>query len=233
MQDETGNNIGNGSDIAMLETEVRSVVELGHDVQEMVRQLTLRKISARSLDIESLRQIASAVLSGARAGALKELHQSAVQTEITRERIKQAVTGLDAALAQFAEASKLALEEAAGRAQTFSSEDLARTLTDLESLEAMFLETLQSSGSGAKDVAGEILYDLATHARIYGSAVGAQLKETLAVITHQLGAAGQTQVGAGLHLAQATSDLLRQVAAGVLTGLAEHVKPGHLQDKED
>ena len=42
-----------------------------------------------------------------------------------------------------------------------------------------------------------------------------------------------TQVGAGLHLAQATSDLLRQIAADVLTGLADHVKPGHSQGKGD
>jgi hypothetical protein len=202
-------------------------------VQKIVRQLTLRKISARSLDIESLRQIASAVVRGARAGTQKELQQSAAQTEIMRIRLKQAVAGLDAALAQFAEASKLALEEAAARAQTFSNEDLARARADLESLEAMFLETLQSSASNVKDTAGEVLYDLAAHARIYGSAVGTQLKETLAVITHQLGAAGRVQVGAGLHLAQATSDLLRQIAAGVLTGLADHVKPGHPQGKAD
>lgn len=233
MQNATGNNIGGGNDTALLEAEVRSAVEQGHDVQEMVRKLTLHTISARSLDIESLRQIASAVLNGARAGAQKELHQSAAQNEITRERLKQAVSGLDAALAQFAEASKLALEEAAGRAQTFSSEDLARARTDLESLEAMFLETLQSSTSGAKDVAGEILYDLAAHVRTYGSAVGAQLKETLAVIAHHLGAAGRLQVVSGLHLAQATSDLLRKVAAGVLIGLADRVKPGHTQSKEN
>ncbi len=233
MKNATGNNIGGGNNTASLEAEVRNAVEQGHDVQEMVRQLTLHKISARSLDIESLRQIASAVLNGARAGAQKELHQSAAQNEITRERLKQAVSGLDAALAQFAEVSKLALEEAAGRAQTFSSEDLSRARTDLESLEAMFLETLQSSTSGAKDVTGEILHDLAAHARTYGSAVGAQLKETLAVITHQLGAAGRLQVVTGLHLAQATSDLLRKIAAGVLTGLADRVKPGHTQSKED
>ncbi len=52
-------------------------------------------------------------------------------------------------------------------------------------------------------------------------------------MTHQIGATGRAQVGAGLHLAQATSDLLRQIAAGVLTGLADHVKPGHPQGKED
>ena len=229
----TGNNIGGGNDTGVLEAEVRNAVEQGHNVRELVRQLILRKISAHSLDIESLRQIASAVLSGARAGVQKGLNQPAAQTGTARANLKRAVAGLDAALAQVAEASKLALEEAAGRAQTFSSEDLARARADLESLEAMFLETLRSSASGAKDLAGEILYDLAAHARIYGSAVGAQLKETLAVITHELGAAGRTQVGAKLHLAQATSDVLRQIAAGVLSGLADHIKLGHPQRKED
>jgi hypothetical protein len=229
MQDETGNNIGGGNDTAMLEAEVRNAVVQGGDVQEAVRQLTLKAMSAHVLDLESLRRTMTAVVQGAREGAKQEMQQSAAQ----KQRLKLAVDGLDAALAQFAEASKLALEEAADRAQTFSSEDIVRARTDLESLEAMFLEILQNSASDAKDAAGEILYDLATHARIYGSALGAQLKETLAVITHQLGAAGRTQVGAGLHLAQATSDMLRQIAAGVLTGLADHVKPSHPHSKED
>lgn len=223
----TGNNIGGGNDTAVLEAEVSNAVEQGHNVQELVRQLILRKISAHSLDIESLRQIASAVLSGARVGAQMGLNQPVAQTGTARANLKRAVAGLDAALAQVAEASKLALEEAAGRAQTFSGEDLARARADMESLEAMFLETLRSAASGAKDVAGEILYDLAADARIYGSAVRAQLKETLAVMTYQLDAAARAQVETGLHLAQATSDALRQIAAGVLTGLADHANPGH------
>ena len=233
MQDETDNTVSVANDTTTLEADVCSAVERGHDVQKIVRQLTLRKISARSLDIESLRQITRAMLSGARAGAQKELQHSVAQTDITRVHLKRAVAGLDAALAQLAEASKLALEEAAARAQTFSREDLTRARSDLESLEAMFLETMQASASGGKDVAQEILYDLAAHTCVHGSAVGAQLKETLAVITHQLGATGRAQLEAGLHLAEATSDLLRQIAAGVLTGLADHVKHDHPQGKGD
>lgn len=233
MQNETGNNIGGSNDTSAFEAEVHSAVEQGHDVQEKVRQLTLHIISTRSLDIESVRQTAAAVLRGAKAGVQKELQQSSEQSSIARDHLRQAVAGLDTALAQFSEASKLALEEAAGRAQTFSSDDLARARSDLESLEAMFLETLQSAASATQDVAGETLHDLAAHARVHGSAVGAQLKETLVVMTHQLGATGRTQVGAGLHLAQATTVLLRQIAAGMLTGLADHVKPGHPQGKED
>lgn len=207
------------------EAEVRSAVEQGHNVQEMVRQLTLRRISARALDIESLRKIAASVLRGARSGVLKELHLSTAQTETARAQLKQAVTGLDAALAQLTSASRLAIEEAASRAQQFSHDDLARARADLESLEAMFLETLQTSASSARDAAGETLHDLAAHYRTQGSAVGAQIKESLSVITHQLSATARTQAVTGLHLAQATSDLLRQIAAGVLTGVADHIKP--------
>ncbi len=215
-----------------LETDVKHAVEQGRDVQELVRQLTLRRISARSLDIDSLRQIAASVLRGARAGVQKELSLSSAQTNTAKIQLKQAVAGLDNALSQVASAARLAVEEAASRAHKFSNDDLARTRDNLQTLESMFLETLQTSASSAKDAAGEILHDLTAHSRTQGSAVGTQLKETLAVITHQLGAAGRTQAVTGLHLAQATSDVLRQIAAGVLTGIAAHVRPDK-HDKED
>ena len=224
-------NAETSSDTSNLEAEVREAVEQGNDVQERVRQLTLRFISARSLDIESVRQTADAVLRGAQAGVQKELQHTSAQTHIARDHLKQAVTGLDIALAQFAEAAKLAVEEAAGRAQKYSSEDLKRARSDLENLEKMFVETLQNSASAAKNAAGEILHGLAAHARTQGSAIGTQLKETLSVFAHHIGAAGRAQAGVGLHLAKNTSDLVRQIAAGVLTGLAEHVQPGHRKDK--
>ena len=229
MNSETNND--QSGDIALLEAEVQTAVEQGHDIQEMVRQLTLRRISARSLDIDSLQQIVSSVLRGARAGAQKELNRSAAQTDTARTQLKQAVAGLDVALSQFAQASRLALEEAAGRAQQFSSVDLTRTRADLEALESMFMQTLQSSASATRDAAGDILHDLAVHSRTHGTHVGTQLRETLDVITHQLTLTGRAQASAGLHLAQATSDLLRQIAAGVLTGLADHVRP--TQGRED
>ena len=209
------------------EADVRSADEQGHDVQEMVRQLTLRRISARSMDIESLRQIAHSVIKGAKAAVHNELNLSAAQTESARMQLKQAVAGLDMALAQMTGAARLAIEEAAGRAQQFTSEDLTLARANLESLDELVIETLQSSASSARDAADEILHQLAEHTRTHGTLVGAQIKETLSVITHQLSLVGRTQAASGLHLAQATSDLLRQIAAGVLTGIADHVKPSH------
>ncbi len=193
-----------------LETDVKDAVEQGHDIQETVRQLTLRRISARSLDIESVRQIAKSVLRGAKLGVQKELNRSAAQTETARIQLRQAVSGLDSALGSLAEASRLAIEEATSRAQKFSDEDLSRTRADLQSLETILMETLHESVADAKDAATEILHGIAEHSRTHGSIVGA---------------AGHAQAVAGLHLAQATSDLVRQIAAGMLTGIADHVKP--------
>ncbi len=210
-----------------LEAEVRNAVEQGHDVQEKVRQLTLRMITERSFDIKSLQQTAGAVLRGARAGVQKEMQQTSAQTQVAQARLKQAVNGLDVALAQLAEAAKLAVQEATSRAQKYTNEDLDLARSDLKMLESMFIETLQKSASDAMDTTGVILKDLASHARTHGSAVGKQIKETLDVIAHQISAAGRAQVGASLHLARNTSDLLRKIAAGVLSGLADHVKPSN------
>lgn len=219
------------NDTKTLEAEVRKAVEEGHDVQERVRKITLRIIRARSFEIKSVQEATMAVLRGARAGVEKDIQHSSDRSKVALERLKQAVTGLDVALAQFAEATKLAVEEASGRAQRYSSEDLTRARADLEKLEKMFLDSLQSSAKATKDAAGEMLQGLAEHARVQGSAVGRQMKDTLASIARQLGAAGSAQIGIGLHLARNTSDLMRQIAAGVLTGLADHVRPSRRSDK--
>jgi hypothetical protein len=183
--------------------------------------------------MESLRQIASAVVRGARAGVQKEINQSGSQTEIARAHLKEAVAGLDVALAQLVEALKLAVEDGVSRAQAVSNENLKQVRSDLKRLEAMFLLVLQREAGRVKDAAGEILHDLVAYTRTHGSAVGAQMKEPLSTVARELGATGSTQARAGLHLAQATSDVLRQVAAGMLAGLADHVTSRRSQGKGD
>ncbi|MEY5097728.1 MAG: hypothetical protein RJA36_447 [Pseudomonadota bacterium] len=221
MADEKERSQAGGSAAAQLEADVRRAVELGLNVQDQVRQLMLQQISSGRFDLAALRELSQAVLNGALAGAQPAL----AQTQQAREMLQQAVGGLDGALAQLAQTANLALQEAAGKAQAFSESDLARARADLARLESMFLDTLQATAGSTRDAAGKILSELASHARINGSAVGAQLQDTLVATARQLGEAGRAQMDAGLKIAQAGTDLLRQIAAGVLGGLAEQVKP--------
>lgn len=220
------------NDAAQLEAEVRRVVEEGLNVQEQVRQLVLRTMGAGQLDLSSFRQMTQAVINGALAGVQKTLQPSVEQAEAIRSKLQQAVAGLDGGLAQFAEATKLALQEATGKAQAFSHGDLSRAKADLQDLEALLIDTLQRSATSATDLAGKILGDLAEHARDSGSAVGSTMHDTLGVISHQLTEAGRSQVQTGLQLAQATTNLLLQITTGVLTGLADRARSDAHTDKE-
>ena len=229
MRNETGESSKSASprDAKELEADVRRAVEQGEDIQENVRRLTLMALGAEPLDLEAMRRTMSAVVHGARDGIQQQMHQTATQAQEARTKIAQAVAGLDSALAQFAEASKLAVEEAAGQARKFSDKELTRTRDDLQSLEALFLDTLHGSASAAKGQAGDALRDLAHHLKQNGTAVGGQIKDAVETIGRQMTRAGLVPLEAGIQLARASSDLLRKIAAGVLTAAADRVKPDH------
>jgi hypothetical protein len=131
---------------------------------------------------------------------------------------------LDGALAQFAAATQLAVEEAAGRAQKFSTQDMASTRADLESLEALFLETIKTSAEATRGMAADMWADMLTHTQRSGTLMGEQIKATLETLTQQMTAMGKTQIEASMHLAQTTADVMRKVTAGVITGLADRMK---------
>lgn len=208
-----------------LEEDVRNSVATGSNVQKEVRDLTVKALSKQERDEESLRHVMTAVMKGVGAGAQQKMQQTSASPQTILEPVREAVAGLDAALAHLAEASKLALEEAAGRAQKFSTEDLGRVRTDLENMETLFLDTLERSASAAQDLVRETLSDLARHARRNGTAVGSQLKDTLTVFSQQMSAVGQNQLEAGIELTHAITNLMREAAADALAEIAERVKP--------
>ena len=58
------------------------------------------------------------------------------------EAIREAVRGLDEALAAAAQATLLALQEAIGRGSEFSRQELKGTLDEIGAMESNFLKTL-------------------------------------------------------------------------------------------
>ena len=97
--------------------------------------------------------------------------------------------------------------------------DLAKARADLEDLEDVFLDTLKHTASAAQGLIAETLQDLLTHAQHKGTAVGRQIKDTLAVLAHQVASAGRAQFEAGVKLTQMTADLLYKISTGVLSGI--------------
>ncbi len=222
MQNDNHDAARTDKDVTQLTEEIKEAIEQGGDVENAVRNLTLKAIHSNGLDIESLKQIATAVMEGAQAGAQQKMTLAEGQSQTARTQITQAVSGLDSAFAQLASASKLALEEAAGKAKRFSDSDLAKARADLEELEAVFLDTLKHTASAAQGLVAETLQDLLTHAQHNGTAVGGQIKDTLAVLAHQIASAGRAQFEAGIKLTQMTADLLYKISTGVFSGITSN-----------
>lgn len=107
----------NNSDMDALEAEVREAVANGSHIQDTVHRLTLKAMNAQRIDLDSLQRIITAVMQGAHDGASQQLLQATNQAHAAKSQITEAVAGLDSALARFVEASKLAIEEAAGQAK--------------------------------------------------------------------------------------------------------------------
>jgi len=198
----------------VLQDEIKGAVETGRDIKETVRRITLEALTEGKLDTESVQQVASAVVKGAGMGAASPGSEA-------KDILVQAVSGLDEALSKAAEASKLALEEAVGQGDEFSSHELKRALDDMQGLEELFLETLRDAAKGGKDQVSVILHDLAEHAQHSGTAVGTQLKEGLADLVEQVSGAGKSQLESGAESVKTTGSLLAQLASGVLEGIAD------------
>lgn len=211
-----GGNDGGGND--RIAEDIRKAVESGMDIQDEVRRITLKALSEGEWDTEAMRAVAHSVADGARQGA---------ETMGARggDAMKQAMTGLDAALAKAAQATQLALEEAASRTREYSAEELQTTLDNLEQLESMFFETVNQAAREGSELIGKTLDDLAGHMRNSGSAVGRQVKESLDLVGDRVAQVQKEQMAAGLATMRTTGAMMSRLAAGMLTGLADALQP--------
>ena len=181
----------NSLHLKTLEAEVREAVAKGLHTRETVRHLTLNAMNAHHLDLTSLQRIITAIIQGVHDGATQQLQHVINQTQTAKSQIHEAVAGLDSALASFAQASKLALEEAASQTQKFSENELKQAHSELESLESLFLDILHNTANAAQGLTADILHDLGRHAKNNGTAVGLQLIETLEIFKQQIASIGQ------------------------------------------
>jgi hypothetical protein len=204
-----------------LRADIKKAIELGADIQETVRNVTLKALTHGELDTASLRRVAGDVLQGAADGAA---HRGAE----AKESIQRAIAGLDEAFAKAAEAATLAAKEASGRMREFTSGDLRRAMDNLKGMEDTFLDSLRDAAKAGRDVTSTTLNAFAEHAANSGSAVGRQVQASMEQLNGELGRAAEAQIKEGIETGRATAALLARAASGFLAGIAEMIesRPG-------
>lgn len=202
------------TDAEIVKEIARTTVERSDDIRHDVRALTLKALSEGRLDTKKINKVIRAVIEGASIGAEDKGGQA-------KDALTDAMSGMDDALAKSAEASKLAIEEAAGHIKDFSSHDLKQALDDLLTLEELFFDTVRDVAKGTNETVKETLSDLVKHAQQSGTNVGKTTSDAATSLNQKLSNTLKDTASAGI---QSTADVLAHIAnasAGILEGIAD------------
>ncbi|KAA3652459.1 MAG: hypothetical protein DWQ11_11525 [Proteobacteria bacterium] len=194
-------------------------------VSARVRQITLKVLSEGQLDSAALKSVMDAVVRGAKTGVERPDPRNT-------DALREAMHGLDQALSSAAEATGLAVQEAASRSGEFSRQSLKQSLDDLGSLETLFIETLGDAARQSSGHVRETLLSLAEHGRNSGTAVGHQVQQAVSQLARALLDITQEQVQAGAHTLRQQGALLAGIAAGFLKGVADRLQPPDAPDRD-
>jgi len=205
----------------------RTAVERGEDIRLDVRDITLKALSEGHLDIKKIRQVIRAVLEGASIGAEGK-------GELVKDALTDTMAGMDEALAKSAEASKLAIEETAGRVKDFSSHDLKQAADDLLTLEKLFFETVHDITKGTNEMVKVALSDLVKHAQLSGTSVGKTSSDAVTSLNQKLGITLKDTVSASANTTLEIGAHIANAAAGMLEGIADKLQSESVRksDKE-
>lgn len=205
-------------------------VKHSENIAAEVRNITIEALSKQHLDLEHIKAVIRAVLTGAEDAAK-------LNSDRMRDTLKEVTEGLDEALGKSAYASKLAIEEAFGRAKDFTERDLKRAMDDLSALEDIFIESLNEVAKGSKTVASDTLQDLANHFKNSGTAAGQRASEEIIYLTKQIEKTGMENMAAVSEATKSFAEDIARAASGFLSGIADSIeetkKENQASKKED
>lgn len=191
---------------------VREAVESGTDIHQRVKDITLKALTKGQLDMKNIKDVTEAVAKGIDEGITG-------QDEHAKGNFTRAVTALDDALAIATEASTLAIQEAADKVS--SQHDFKDAIKDIQSMEHLFIDTLEKVARGSTQVTADIVNDFIGHAHKSGTAVG---RQTVTAVK-ALGNLPNLSAGVIISSAAATASTLAKIGSGILLGIAESLQP--------
>ena len=188
------------------------------DIHEKVKNITLNALSNHQLDTEAVKQVIQAVVEGVTEGV-------GDSSEKLKPKLKESLSGIDDALSKSAIAMKLTVEEAAGRAEQFAKEDLNNALNELRGLENTFIDTINTVAKQTSELTSAALTELAEHLKNSGTSSGKEALSAINSINNALLDVGKETISELAHASQTAGERFTHIASGILSGMAEAIKP--------
>jgi len=201
--------------------EARTIAAEGDNVRERIRKTFVEAVRGGKIELSKLGDVAEAMIKAGVDGVRDCVpeKQDGVLGEV--------VDGIGDGLSVSANATRLALQEARGRGETFAQEDLKRAVEDLRSLEQMLVETVSRVSKSVTSHASAQVKGLIEHAKSTGRQVRPNVENALAeAAKHPVKMAGETAVTAAKAVPRAAGMLLQSVS-GLLQGAGELLAGEH------
>lgn len=199
-------------ELERLTAAVRDTVASGRDMQARVRDLMIAAFRNAGVSLASMQALTRAALQGVDAGTMDTAGDKGTAA-------RHAVAGIEDALMHAAEASSLAIREAAGHASGFAKTDLKRAIDELASLESLFIDTVTEVARAGSASAAAGFADIQRHLQHSGSTFGERLAEHIGDLQRLLTQTGQEQLQSGAEAAGRAVEQIGRLAGSLLAGI--------------
>lgn len=184
------------------------------DLRSRVRQLVTDAILKREADPKELKAVMQATVEGLGTGLAQRGSHAG-------EALKEAMAGLDEAVAKSVYAVKMAVDESWGQGRQFADEDLRAALDAVRNLEDDMVGTLKRTGEKSQGLLKAEFDKLREHLARTGTDTGSQVRETVGTLNGKLAAAASGSAGEARQAAKEATGRLAAVTSGILRGLAD------------
>jgi hypothetical protein len=197
------------------EATATTIASEGRAVRDRIRSLLVDSVRERKLSLDevggAVRQVVDGAVNGVRDSVPDK--QASVLGEV--------VDGLGEGLSAAANATRLALEEARGRGESFAQEDVDKAVEDLKALEDLFTKTVSDLARRAGSELSGQAKDLGAHAKRTAEHLRPAVESAVKEAARHPVQMARDSATAGLKAAPKAAGMLLQAAAGMLEGAAD------------
>ncbi len=189
-------------------------VASGEGIRERVRELTLRALQERRLDLHGTREVMRAMTEGISLGAQK-------RGSHMREALSEAFAGMDQAVSKAAQASSLALQEMSSRGREFTDTELRQGLERMRAMESGLIDSLRDISRSTGGAVKTEWEHLSNHVQNAGTDTGRLVSRTVREFSARMTSAMGEGAVAGMEAARLFGERFAAMASGILAGMSE------------
>ena len=195
-------------------TDVQAAAADDAGLRERVRALVMHALVDRRADPVAVKEVMRSALAGIDSGLARRGAEAG-------SAVREAVIGLDEAVARSVYAMRMALEEAWEQGREFADSDAREAISSVRDLEQDLVATLKDAADDTKGwIKGEF-NDLAVHLKRAGTDTGTQVRDVAQRFNNRLASAAKGSGADAIAAVGTTRTRLSEVASGILRGLAD------------